>query len=510
MTLAMVADTLGLIAFAPLGNKLFILLYPDSKNLFFNWNKEYCQSLSASQKKTLYKSLTSFSARRSLFYYPMNFLKITPATLIIIFYWHHDCSNLMQLGKFLIIEIPIQIFIAGTTLIEAHTFISKKIKELHEWVDLTDIFKTTNTLKAAKFFSNFEAVSFISLTISLFGTIFLVSIQTKDLEYSSFFFFATIFFGHLLIIRLYFLNRIFINEGLNEILLNFSTFKLDSKDSTIALSSSGFLARFGQVYNELTLKLQINEREMAQWVVREVEESRFKTVGEIAGMVAHDLRSPLNTINYCIETLKENHEKIHDERFMNQLSLNSDRSIELIKSLMAYLKNHSDDEQESIYESLSYVKNILSTQYPKDRFNMIHFNIDPKLKDVKLTVSRINLIHILNNLIQNSLNNLIKNNVPFPTISIKFEGYCEEKISISYQDNGTGLKRNDFETLTAFGHSISNNEARNRGLGLRLTKRLIERNNGNLDYIDASQGTHFRLSFSESATDKNLSQINLQ
>lgn len=499
--LAMGIDFIAYLIFAPLGNFVFVRLYPDTAIYFRGIDNPQIKNLNENEKLQLLKSLIDFPLKRSIFFCVLDFIKITPAALIIIFCWQHSCSNLEQLFKFLIWEIPVVIFVAGETFIEFHIFVTQKIKELNKSINLQKIFESTNFNTSAQLFSKYESIAFLSLCFTLMVTISFTIFHSSNVEYFKILLIALVIFGQTLVARLYFLNRNFIANGLQDILNQFKTFDASNISKPIPLSSSQSLATVATVFNELSMKLRKNERELSKWIVKEVEDSRFKTVGEITSMVIHDLKSPLATIDFCIDELKENKEKINDPRIIEHLSTNSQKSLELIKSLMAYLKNPSLDEKESVYDSFLYVKKVTSTQYPTEKFNLITFEIDSELKNIFLKISRVDLIHILNNLIQNSVRNLINNNVALPVISLRLEkNRIDGKLNIIYSDSGTGLKKDEFERLTAFGHlQVGDETIQGQGLGLRLTRRLVERNYGYLNFIEGENGTTYQLILKERA-----------
>ena len=75
-----------------------------------------------------------------------------------------------------------------------------------------------------------------------------------------------------------------------------------------------------------------------------------------------------------------------------------------------------------------------------------------------------------------------------PRIEIRLRSEDQGVSVISVWDNGTGLSAKDFERLTAFTSLSLRDRPTLSGLGLRLVRRLVERNGGSLDAVDSAIG----------------------
>src|SRR5690606_28203303 len=100
-----------------------------------------------------------------------------------------------------------------------------------------------------------------------------------------------------------------------------------SKQEVLPLHTTPALANFEKTVNELTSRLVAYERELSGWIISKTEESRYTALGEIAGLVVHDLSSPLHVINFCTSQLRENPELVSNPRYLDQLTTNGERSL---------------------------------------------------------------------------------------------------------------------------------------------------------------------------------------
>jgi len=215
-------------------------------------------------------------------------------------------------------------------------------------------------------------------------------------------------------------------------------------------------------------------------VSQQAEKSRFRTLGEISTLIAHDLSSPLHVIRFCVDELKTDPRKIEKADYLNQLTQNVESCENLINSLRARFKNKVEEKSNaSFMEVHAYVVPLLKTQFHTEQFQSISFEVDPVLNSFSFDLPQIDLVHILDNLYRNSVENLLGNSVSQPKISVKCHSVSEGSVQIAITDNGTGLSKEKFEQLTEFQFMKSSSDV--QGLGLRLTRRMIELNGGSLE-----------------------------
>lgn len=232
-----------------------------------------------------------------------------------------------------------------------------------------------------------------------------------------------------------------------------------------------------------------NLREVSLY--KKIEKKRYETIGEMSALIAHDLGNPLNTILFCAETLKDGVPEEKKGLYHEQLEMNLNRALELVRSIKSKVKSIESDKNVNFYEAHVNVVNLLATQFRdhKKEFSRIRFAVDEKLKSTSFEISSVDMIHILDNLYRNAIKNLIENKITDPQITIEKGNVKFGNTEIFIRDNGTGLSKSQFEryTKSAFINS----------LGLKLIRRLTEYNGGSLDVVDAKNGTTFCLHLKE-------------
>lgn len=495
--------------FTVVAERLFRKLYPDTALYFPKLNEARIATLKANEAEALFQSLIRFPGRRAINVALGSFAKVTVPGMVTVFYWKHDCTNFEQLMKYLFLYAIAMSYLYGASYVEIHNFVSRKIAEFHLKYDWSAVFQGSTVSKPKRDFFAQENLSLLAVAllsmILLWGvTAMGVNASSRILPYEVL---GVAFSGFALTFHLYFLNRKYFLGSLSELFVAFESLGYGKNDKVVPLHSSPLLAYFEKSFNSLASKLHASERELGQWVLHQTDESRFKALGEISGLVAHDLATPLQVIQYCADEIDENPGLAQEVRYRKQLSANVSRAIELINSLRAYLKNPTGPSTGTVFlEAHEYVVQLIRTRYRgKTLVNHVQFSLDPRLEGLTLSISRIELVHILDNLYKNSIENMLSNDIPSPEISVSLKTRDASWVELGIRDNGTGLSVKRFEELTATQYIPLRSHDFNDGLGLRLIRRLAERNRGGLGVVDGAEdreGTSFvlRLESAVSAT----------
>lgn len=506
MVVFQAVDLVAFAFFQKLEQRLFLKLYPDSK-LYFPFPKEDTFSkLSFRDRLNLYNSLIQFPLRRALYLFSVSFVKIVPAALVIVFYWESEGSYLRQFVTFFSFEIIVMAYFYGAIYIEAHIFVSQKIREYHDRFDWTDIFLSPKLIFNKNEFKNQELITLLSIAgfVILMQGLIAIGVVGHP-QTSSTLIITVAICGVVLFSRITYLGRKYLFDGFEAIFQNFENIDFGDKKKIIPLHSVGILAKFENTVNHLSKNLVHREKEISHWMLHETEKSRFTAIGEISALIAHDLSTPLHVIQYCVDELKTNPKASTSPRFLKQLGMNTDQMLELVNTLRAHLRN-PDQKIASCYfgDAHHYVVRLLETQFHRKDTDKICFFIDPQLHSANIKLARVDLIHILQNLYKNSIENLLNNDVKSPFISAELDQSEDNFYHILISDNGTGLDPALFDDLTSTGQHSSSKSEFQKGLGLKLTRRLIEQRFGSISVIAPNQnnGTQFLIKLPRSNAPK--------
>jgi signal transduction histidine kinase len=494
----MLVDYLAFFINKPCEKRLFLFLYPDVGVYFDGIKKDAIGALSPEEKKKMILSLFRFPKRRAIFCYIWSFAKTLPGILVVVFLWKHDSPFWVHVLTVLSIQLVQFWFFFCSVFIESHILVSRMIAEIHEECDVGEIFQSVRIPYSRQEFIFSEAMGFF---FTILFVLVLQGVLLTSRQYESNFpievkILSISLISLLLLSRLWYLNRTYFMGGLEGIFERMDATNYKNTKGNLPLHSSPLLARFENTFNLLNKRLKVSEQELSSLIFIEAEKSRYRTLGEMSGLIAHDLSGPLHVARFCVSQIEENPEAaISNKKYIEQLAINLDQALGLTTSLRAKLKNPVNRPQSvSIVEAHSHVLRVLTTQFSTELFNQVEIRFDPALDIVELQIQRVDLIHILDNIYKNSFENMICNSVASPYLSIRLDEVKEGKARILIEDNGTGLSKERFEELTAFLFARAN-QLQREGLGLRLTRRLVELNHGMLSLMEnkGNLGTTYQL-----------------
>lgn len=222
----------------------------------------------------------------------------------------------------------------------------------------------------------------------------------------------------------------------------------------------GFVLTFDDITN------LIAAQKMAAW-------------SDIARRIAHEIKNPLTPIRLSAERLKKNIDKpiMFNKKIFEQ-SLNMiTRQVDDI--------HHLVDEFSSFARMPAPILNqvnvfVIVREYVEPlniSFEKITIKLDnTKYKNIFIMADEKQIRQAIGNIIKNSYENIITNNIKNGVLSINFEN-DNDFVSILFKDNGTGINLNDISKIVEPYFSTKTNGS---GLGLAITKKIIEDHNGSI------------------------------
>ena len=230
------------------------------------------------------------------------------------------------------------------------------------------------------------------------------------------------------------------------------------------------------------LTLDLSEKENR---LNELIESKNKFIS----IIAHDLRSPFNSIIEFLEILLNQYEEFDDAERKNYLSLIEDdahRTLKLLDDLLEWSKVQTGTmpfhpQQQKLLPIIDYVlTNLDSAIYLKQlKLNYAIPNDFEIFADTK----------ILTTIFQNLISNAIKYSYPHGIITI-WAHSLKNQSEIIIADTGIGMSIETKNKLFRANHQISTPGTANEkgsGLGLILCKDFIEKHNGKI-WVESELG----------------------
>jgi len=252
-----------------------------------------------------------------------------------------------------------------------------------------------------------------------------------------------------------------------------------------------------QLYSDLRESFEaMSEVNCKLRAVNEELRLRNKAQEEFINIAAHELRTPTQSIiGYC-EMLQMFPED--SKEYLERLSRNADRLYTLISDLleatrleMGILKLFKVDFNltDTIREVVSDIK--------KKSYLATKYNREVKIKpDIKLALkSHQIVVHADKERIAQVLSNLLDNAIKFTnfgTITVSVNLDVNKIVKISVRDSGNGI---DPEIRPKLFHKFTTLSDRGTGLGLFISKNIVEAHGGSISGKNNKPGTGATFSF---------------
>ncbi len=210
--------------------------------------------------------------------------------------------------------------------------------------------------------------------------------------------------------------------------------------------------------------------------------------------VSHELRTPLTSIRGFSQTMLNSWDKLDDEskkRFLKIIEEQSNRLIGLVENILSVskLQNEKSDlvfKNSNLKSIIEPVISIIKNTYPTHNFI---FNYDNKTPDI--FIDRDKFQQIMTNLIENAAKYSNENsNIKIIVCTIN------DCVSIKVIDNGVGISPEHYEQIFTKFSRIDNpltRKVQGSGLGLYITKNLVEKMGGKISVLSENNETIFEV-----------------
>ncbi len=216
---------------------------------------------------------------------------------------------------------------------------------------------------------------------------------------------------------------------------------------------------------------------------------------EFISTVSHELRTPLTSIRGFSQTLLNSWDKIKDEdkkKFIGIIEDQSNRLINLVENILSVSKMNTTNQvlkKVDINSSIEKLVPMFSGQYKTRNFiTRLHKNLpESRLDEDKFQ-------QVMTNLIDNAA----KYSEDGQNVTIT-TGISENMISIKVQDEGVGIRKEDFTKVFQKFTRLENHltsKTQGNGLGLYITKQIVEKMGGQITFqSEEKKGTIFEVRF---------------
>ena len=212
---------------------------------------------------------------------------------------------------------------------------------------------------------------------------------------------------------------------------------------------------------------------------------------EFIATVSHELRTPLTSIRGFSQTLLNSWDKIDDDnkkKFIKIIEDQSNRLIHLVENVLSVSKMNAGYDVLKKVDVNSVIKKIIpmfTEQYKTRNFKL---ELASNLPFSRLDEDKFE--QIMTNLIDNAAK--YSENGKTVTVSTMPDGNL---ILIKVKDEGVGIKKEDYGKIFKKFSRLENHltsTTQGNGLGLYITKQLVEKMNGKIEFESREgEGTTF-------------------
>lgn len=249
----------------------------------------------------------------------------------------------------------------------------------------------------------------------------------------------------------------------------------------------------------LSIIREITERKKAELKITVQNEELTKLnedKNRFISILAHDLKSPFNSILGLLDLLAENvhrYETTKTEKLIKVVRNSSRHFYQLLESLLLWARSQSG---KMTFEPQDLHLNGISSSIVEE----LQLNADSKNISINLALK--NDIYILADLdmLKTILRNLLSNAIKFTNPGGQIDIMAEQDKSFAtvvISDNGIGMSQQTIDNLFLFSgyHKTEGTQGESgSGLGLFLCRELVEKNNGRI-WVESEEGKGSKFKF---------------
>lgn len=201
--------------------------------------------------------------------------------------------------------------------------------------------------------------------------------------------------------------------------------------------------------------------------------NKLSSLGELASSIAHEIKNPLISIQGFARRIGESPEHDKVEKYARLIEKESARLSSVLTKLLEF--SRMDIPHKEIIDINTLVDDtVIFMEHYLTRFKNVNILLEKAENLPLVSVDKIHIQQVLVNIIMNAAQAMTGGG----TIRIN-TSHAEGVVSISVRDEGIGIKKEDIDKIFE-PFFTTKQKSEGTGLGLSLSKRLVEANGGTI------------------------------
>jgi two-component system sensor histidine kinase PilS (NtrC family) len=231
--------------------------------------------------------------------------------------------------------------------------------------------------------------------------------------------------------------------------------------------------------------------EDATQLAQRFQQVKLASLGRLTASIAHEIRNPLSAINHAGQLLGETANDVSEKKLTGIINSQARRLNNIVENVLQLSRQQRGTPETINLHAwlLQFRKEFLASR--KLQANQLQIEIKPEILDILFDSSQLH--QVMWNLCSNALNH---SHMELSDIKIDIYGATDEntgQVFIDISDNGPGI---DAETQSHIFDPFFTTSSEGTGLGLYITKEVIESNRAKIRYISPTGGgTCFKIHF---------------
>lgn len=248
-------------------------------------------------------------------------------------------------------------------------------------------------------------------------------------------------------------------------------------------------------------------------IAKQSADKANKAKSDFLSNMSHEIRTPLNAIVGFSHALAEENLQEDVMNEVNDIIESSNSLLNVINNILDISKMDAGGVviTEVDYNTKALVSGLLSFADEACKKKGLKFTkeIDKDLPEV-LYGDNVRIKQIVQNLLSNAIKYTKEGSVVLSIKAIPLKKDC--KLYISVSDTGVGINEEDvgkiYNQFNKLNNDLTTDYAVGTGLGLTISKRLLDMMDGSIDFEStAGKGSRFLISFDQKISDKHIEDV---